>query len=106
MMSSIFNLCPSFFQVSNIATDQMLYTEQDLEISMDKIDTINFHEEKEVSGIKFWAYNAGHVLGAAMFMIEIAGVRVLYTGDFSREEDRHLGSVGRKQKDSRYLFSP
>ena len=32
----------------------------------------------------------GHVLGAAMFMIEIAGVRVLYTGDYSREEDRHL----------------
>ncbi|CAB4065623.1 CPSF3 [Lepeophtheirus salmonis] len=27
---------------------------------------------------------------AAMFMIEIAGVRTLYTGDFSREEDRHL----------------
>ncbi len=39
------------------------------------------------------AYNAGHVLGAAMFMIEIAGVRVLYTGDFSREEDRHLMSA-------------
>ena len=32
----------------------------------------------------------GHVLGAAMFMIEIAGVKVLYTGDFSRQEDRHL----------------
>ena len=42
------------FQVSNIATDQMLYTEQDLETSMDKIETINFHEEKEVNGIKFW----------------------------------------------------
>ena len=25
-----------------------------------------------------------------MFMIEIAGVKVLYTGDFSRVEDRHL----------------
>lgn len=35
-------------------------------------------------------YVAGHVLGAAMFMVEIAGVKVLYTGDFSREEDRHL----------------
>jgi cleavage and polyadenylation specificity factor subunit 3 len=34
--------------------------------------------------------NAGHVLGAAQFLIEIAGVRVLYTGDYSREEDRHL----------------
>lgn len=54
----------------------MLYTEADLESSMDKIETINFHEEKDVLGIKFWAYNAGHVLGAAMFMIEIAGVKV------------------------------
>jgi Cft2 family RNA processing exonuclease len=43
-----------------------------------------------VNGIKFWCYVAGHVLGACMFMVEIAGVRVLYTGDFSRLEDRHL----------------
>jgi len=25
-----------------------------------------------------------------MFMVEIAGIRVLYTGDYSCEEDRHL----------------
>ena len=87
----------------------MLYTESDLEAAMDKIETINFHEEKEVSrgymfnfkryyliqvsGVKFWCYNAGHVLGAAMFMLEIDGVKILYTGDFSREEDRHLPSA-------------
>jgi Cft2 family RNA processing exonuclease len=65
-----------FVFFSNIATEQMLYTEADLESSMDKIETINFHEEKDVLGVKFWAYNAGHVLGAAMFMIEIAGVKV------------------------------
>lgn len=60
----------------------MLYTESDLEASMDKIETINFHEEKDVMGIKFWAYNAGHVLGAAMFMIEIAGVKVCIYQNF------------------------
>lgn len=75
---------------SNIGADEMLYTEQDLENSMSKIETINFHQEVEVDGVKFWCYHAGHVLGAAMFMIEIAGVRILYTGDFSRVEDRHL----------------
>ena len=64
-------LLSDFIKVSNIATEQMLYSEQDLETSMEKIETINFHEEKEVNGIKFWAYNAGHVLGAAMFMIEV-----------------------------------
>lgn len=80
-------------KVSNISTEQMLYTETDLEASMDKIEVMNFHEEKEVGGVRFWCYNAGHVLGAAMFMMEIAGVKILYTGDFSRQEDRHLMSA-------------
>lgn len=39
------------------------------------------------------AYRAGHVLGAAMFMVEIAGMRVLYTGDYSRQPDRHLSAA-------------
>ena len=35
-----------------------------------------FWQVTEVGGVKFWCYNAGHVLGAAMFMLEIAGVKV------------------------------
>ena len=54
----------------------MLYTETDIEKSMSKIETVNFHQEMDVNGIRFWCYTAGHVLGAAMFMIEIAGVKV------------------------------
>lgn len=57
---------------------------------MSKIELCNYHQEINVGGVKFTAYNAGHVLGAAMFMVEIEGVRVLYTGDYSRHEDRHL----------------
>lgn len=83
-------LLADYIKVSNIGTEQMLYSESDLETSMEKIETVDFHVEKDVGGVRFWCYNAGHVLGAAMFMIEIAGVKVLYTGDFSRQEDRHL----------------
>ncbi|CAI4229498.1 unnamed protein product [Auanema sp. JU1783] len=68
----------------------MLYSEDDLERCMEKIEVIDFQEQKEVNGIRFWPYVAGHVLGACMFMIEIAGVKTLYTGDFSCLEDRHL----------------
>jgi hypothetical protein len=39
------------------------------------------------------AYRAGHVLGAAMFMVEIGGMRCLYTGDYSRVKDRHLDAA-------------
>ena len=67
-------LLSDYIKVSNISSsEQNLYTEKELVDSMEKIDTMDFHSEKEVNGIKFWAYNAGHVLGAAMFMIEIAG---------------------------------
>ena len=84
-------LLSDYIKVSNIShDDEMLYSDKDLEKSMEKIEVINYHTEMEVNGIKFECYQAGHVLGAAMFMIEIAGVRILYTGDFSREEDRHL----------------
>ncbi len=39
---------------------------------IDKIELVDYHQVLEHEGIKFWCYNAGHVLGAAMFMIEIA----------------------------------
>lgn len=54
---------------------------------MKVIDVIDFHEEMEHNDIKFKCYPAGHVLGAAMFLVEIDGVRVLYTGDYSTEKD-------------------
>lgn len=76
--------------VSNVSVDSMQYTETDVKKSMDKTETINFPEVKEVAKIKFWYCHVGHVLGAAMFMIEIAGVKLLYTGGFSRQEDGHL----------------
>jgi cleavage and polyadenylation specificity factor subunit 3 len=88
---AVFKLILSdFVKVSNIATEEQLYTEQDLLNCLEKIETINYHQELDVNGIKFWCYNAGHVLGAAMFMVEIDGTRVLYTGDYSRQTDRHL----------------
>lgn len=39
------------------------------------------------------AYRAGHVLGACMFQVEIAGMKLLYTGDYSRLPDRHLSAA-------------
>ncbi|XP_078181558.1 cleavage and polyadenylation specificity factor subunit 3-I-like [Carex rostrata] len=83
-------LLSDYVKVSKVSVEDMLYDENDIIRSMDKIEVIDFHQTLEVNGIRFWCYTAGHVLGAAMFMVDIAGVRVLYTGDYSREEDRHL----------------
>jgi len=50
-------LLSDFIKVSNIGADEMLYSETDLENSMSKIETINFHQEIEIEGIKFWCYH-------------------------------------------------
>ena len=84
-------LLSDFVRVSrNAAGEESLYTEEDLDNTMSRIEVVDYHAEINVNGIKFRPFYAAHVLGGAMFMVEIAGVRVLYTGDYSREEDRHL----------------
>ncbi|RCK54416.1 Endoribonuclease YSH1 [Candida viswanathii] len=67
-----------------------LYTDDDIMKSFDRIETIDYHSTMEIDGIRFTAYHAGHVLGACMYFIEIGGLKVLFTGDYSREENRHL----------------
>ncbi|KAK7906680.1 hypothetical protein WMY93_015292 [Mugilogobius chulae] len=97
-------LLSDYVKVSNISADDMLYTETDLEDSMEKIETINFHEVKEVAGIKFWCYHAGHVLGAAMFMIEIAGVKLFVKPDILITESTYGTHIHEKREEREARF--
>lgn len=76
--------------LKNQEPSEQLFGEKDLEASMKKIEVIDFHQEVDVDGVKVTPYRAGHVLGACMFNVDIGGLRVLYTGDYSRIADRHL----------------
>ena len=84
-------LMSDFVRISNAGSDRMLFDESEMLASWRQIEAVDYHQEVVVGGgLRFTPYHAGHVLGACMFMLEIAGLRVLYTGDYSREEDRHL----------------
>lgn len=77
-------------QIRNAKEEDVLYTEAELQSSLEKIELIDFHQTVTVGGLTFYALNAGHVLGACMFWMDIGGRTVLYTGDYSMEDDRHL----------------
>ncbi|KAA1117832.1 endoribonuclease ysh1, variant 2 [Puccinia graminis f. sp. tritici] len=83
-------LMQDFVRMSTIGTDSELFNEEQMIASYDSINAIDYHQEISLGCLRFTSYPAGHVLGAAMFLIEISGIRVLYTGDYSTEEDRHL----------------
>ena len=80
----------------------VLYTEKDLFNCLNKVTCIDYHtvityQQNDANNtntgtvVSFYALNAGHVLGACMYYITIGGDRtVLYTGDYSMEDDRHL----------------
>lgn len=72
---------------------QALYNEQDHLNTFPQIEAIDYHTTHTISSIRITPYPAGHVLGAAMFLIEIAGLNIFFTGDYSREKDRHLVSA-------------
>ncbi|KAI1417978.1 beta-lactamase-like protein [Hypoxylon sp. FL1857] len=78
---------------SSNPTSQPVYTEQDHLSTFSQIEAIDYHTTHTISSIRITPYPAGHVLGAAMFLIEIAGLNIFFTGDYSREQDRHLVSA-------------
>ena len=81
-------------RVSNTASssDQRttLYSEYDHLSTLPLIETIDFNTTHTISSVHVTPFPAGHVLGAAMFLVSIAGLNILFTGDYSLEVDRHL----------------
>ncbi|CAD7951055.1 unnamed protein product [Amoebophrya sp. A120] len=88
------SICKMLWQdhskINKINNDDLIYTFKDIERTCQKIELIDLRQVIDIDGMRITCFSAGHVLGAAMFLVEIAGIRVLYTGDYSREEDRHL----------------
>jgi len=79
-----------YVRMSSSSSDA-LFSPLDMSMSLASIIPISAHQLITICpGVSFTPYHAGHVLGACMFLIDIAGLKILYTGDYSREEDRHL----------------
>ncbi|KAI0674955.1 mRNA 3'-end-processing protein YSH1 [Trametes maxima] len=79
-----------FVRMSSSSADT-LFTPLEMSMSLASIIPVSAHQViTPCPGVTFTPYHAGHVLGACMYLIDIAGLKILYTGDYSREEDRHL----------------
>ncbi|RDB16925.1 Endoribonuclease YSH1 [Hypsizygus marmoreus] len=79
-----------YVRMSSSSSDA-LFSPLDMTMSLASIIPVSAHQLITICpGVSFTPYHAGHVLGACMFLIDIAGLKILYTGDYSREEDRHL----------------
>jgi len=64
-----------------------LYTEEDSKKTVSLFSAIPINKESYLlNDIKIKFINVGHVLGSAMILLEIDGLKILYTGDIGRSK--------------------
>uniref|UniRef100_A0A7E4W0U2 Integrator complex subunit 11 n=1 Tax=Panagrellus redivivus TaxID=6233 RepID=A0A7E4W0U2_PANRE len=74
--------------------DSNFFTTAMIKACMRKCIPIDLEQVVDVlPDLKIQPFYAGHVLGAAMFLITSGGHSVLYTGDYNMTPDRHLGAA-------------
>lgn len=65
-----------------------LYNQDDVERALDRINTVHFDKEVEItSGIRAKFIHAGHILGAAQLQLTVNGKVIHFSGDLGRESD-------------------
>lgn len=66
---------------------QPLYTEDDVNKTINKFKKIDFRVRTEIAKESFVTlFPAGHILGAAFILLEIGGEKLLFTGDLGRNQ--------------------
>ena len=92
-------ICPLLLEdYRKITVDQKgelnFFSTEDIINCMRKVIPISLHESVNVlEDLEIKCYYAGHVLGAAMFLIRSGDESVVYTGDYNTTPDRHLGAA-------------
>ncbi len=80
--------------ISDYRGEKSPLTSKQITDCVNKIQTIEIGETKIIKNrIKVTSYYAGHVLGAGMYLIDVDGYTVVYTGDYNTLTDRHLSGA-------------
>jgi len=81
-----------------------LYTQEDAEAALESFKPVDFNEQRSfASGIQLRFLPAGHILGAAIVELSIAGTKIVFSGDIGRPNSpTMLDPTPVKQAD--YLF--
>jgi metallo-beta-lactamase family protein len=69
-----------------LPTKEPLYNVLDAEKSLEHFHSLNYRTGfSPVEGVKATFYDAGHILGSAMILLEAEGNRILFSGDIGRK---------------------
>lgn len=72
---------------SGLPLKEPLYTVADAEKTLKQFNAVEYKNRFEpVSGVKVTFYDAGHILGSSVILLEYEGKRILFSGDLGRKD--------------------
>lgn len=77
-------------KISKEADEELPYDTEDVMAVRKHAIDLYYNVPIEVQDARIVLYRAGHILGSAMIKLELAGISILYTGDFSMRNTRTL----------------
>ncbi len=64
-----------------------LYTQEDAENALRHFNLVGYKQPFEpIEGVKVTLYDAGHILGSSIILVETDGKRILFSGDLGRKD--------------------
>jgi len=80
-------------KVARIKGFERIYSRHHIEMMKKFEKLVTYGQQFEIKNFPVEVYDAGHIPGSAMFVIEIEGKRVLYTSDFKLQPTRLLNGA-------------
>ncbi len=76
------------YKISRYEGERERYSKADIKKTMRKFNTIKYRKPFKIGETKITAFDAGHIPGSAIFLLENQNKRILYTGDFNTSNTR------------------
>lgn len=89
----------------SITKGPLLFEAQDVNVIEDHVNPIPLNGEMRVGDFEIRIYNAGHIPGSTMFEVNVAGRRLLYSGDINTIDTRLVKAVDRPRPGFDLLIS-
>lgn len=61
--------------------EALIYSEEDIRQAIGRWETLEYHEEIKIGDFKVHPLDSGHILGSAMYELDIGGKKIVLTGD-------------------------
>ncbi len=75
-------------KIARYEKEKLRYSEKDIETALKKFFPIKYREPFKIGKTTVTAFDAGHIPGSVMFLLEKNGKTILYTGDFNTSDTR------------------